>query len=264
MIASHYLSVRLPAAMTLPHRDYPRPTIFNLSSSYLNGDPALTNPTELLAPPIEARDWDSQQISRPRPLFIDRPLLQLIKEDPSAYSFFLEGITLLAYNIAWLCSTQGIPVGDKSSFDDICNMGRNLYNLLISQQTESGSLFPGDSVNKNSTTNIENSDVQNNWMGRYSHATTYYHLGSANGSEFTRNFKLPNPMKLADKLKKKLVSDTPVPDWEVLDDDAWKIEEGPEDALLIETQKPPAKDKSTEDKNSPRRGSGGWMRVKNR
>lgn len=143
-------------------------------------------------------------------------------------------------------------------------MGRNLYNLLINQQTESGTLFPGDSVNKNSTTNIDDSDVQNNWMGRFSHVTNSHFLSGATGTEFMKNFKLPNPIKLADKLKKKLVSETPTPDWEVLDDDAWKVEESPAEALLIENQQSLDQNGLPENKNSPRRGSSGWMKVKNR
>lgn len=264
MITSHYLGVRLPAAITVPHRDYPRPTIFNLTGSYLNAGAGIFPGTGYVTPTAEARESDSQHISRPRPLFIDKPLSQISKEDPAAYSYFLEGVTLLAYNIAWLCSTQGIPIGDRSSFEDICSMGRNLYSLLISQQTESGNVFPGDSVNKSSATNLDDGDAQNNWMGRYSHVTTCYFLTGANGTDFTKNFKLPNPMKLADKLKKKLVSETPTPDWEMLDDDAWKIEEGTAETLLIETQNRLDQDEPAESKSSPRRGSSGWMKVKNR
>ncbi|RMJ12946.1 hypothetical protein CDV36_007408 [Fusarium kuroshium] len=232
MLASHYLAIRLPAAITLPHRDYPRPTIFNLASSYRKGDPVFPSQAGAATPNSTAGDADSQHVSRPRPLFIDKPLSQLIKEDPATYSYFIEGVTLLAYNIAWACSTQGVPVGEKGSFEDICNMGRNLYNLLINQQSTG-------------------TDGKPTHLGQFSHGTAYNFLSAAEGTELAKNFKLPNPIKLADKLKKKLLSEAPTPDWEVLDDDAWKVEETPVD-------------KPSEDKSSPRRGSSGWMKVKNR
>ncbi|KAF7559389.1 hypothetical protein G7046_g4766 [Stylonectria norvegica] len=263
MLASHYLAIRLPAAITLPHRDYPQPTIFNLSSSYKLGDATFPGQSGPNTPSAEARDPAAQHVPRPRPLFVDRPLLQLSKEDPATYSYFLEGVTLLAYNIAWACSTQGIPIGDKGSFEDICNMGRNLYSLLMTQQTNSGTLFPTSPTYKNPAANYEDGNTQGNWIGRFSHGTTYYFLAGADGTDFTKNFKLLSPIKLADKLKRKLVNDTPAPDWEVLEDDAWKVE-GPEDEVLFEDHKLSGKDKSVEGKESPRRGSSGWMKVKSR
>ncbi|KAF4974144.1 hypothetical protein FZEAL_8909 [Fusarium zealandicum] len=257
MLASHYLAIRLPAAITLPHRDYPRPTIFNLSSSYKNGDPVFPSQTGVATLSSNAEDPDSQHVPRPRPLFIDRPLLQLAKEDPAAFSYFIEGVTLLAYDIAWACSTQGVPISDKVYFEDICHMGRNLYNLLVNQQTNGGNMFPVPVGAQDADNPSKDADRPTNRMGQFSHGTTFHFLGGAEGTEFSKSFKLPSPMKLADKLKKKLLSEASVPDWEVLEDDAWKIEE-PEDG------KPVNKYKTAEDKNSPRRGSSGWMKVKNR
>src|SRR6478735_3487520 len=236
ILASHYLSIRLPAAITLPHRDYPRPTIFNLSASYRRGDTVFPSQSSSTA------DIESQRVSRPRPLFIDKPLSQLAKEDPATFSYFIEGVTLLAYNVAWACNTQGVSIGDKALFEDICNMGRNLYSLLINHQ----------SSEKDPATPKNEIDGQGSRFGQYSHGTTFYHLGGAEGSEFSKSFKLPSPMKLADKLKKKLLSEAPTPDWEVLDDDAWKVEEEPGSGSQIN------KDLLVGDKSSPRRGTSGW------
>lgn len=262
MLAAHYLAVRLPAAITLPHRDYPRPTILSLSSSYKHGEDIFPGQSDSSTPASETHNSDSQYVPRPRPLFIDKPLPQLLKDDPAAHSFFLEGVTLLAYDITWLCSSQGVSFGDKGSFEDICNMGRNLYDLLINQQSSIGNSLP---FNDNSTTDAEANETQSNWMGRYSHGTTYYFLGSAEGSEYIKNFKLPSPMKLADKLKKKLINDAPAPDWEVLDDDAWKVEDEIDDLVLGENRKKDSsQNKSSIARGSPRTGSTGWMKVKNR
>ncbi|KAL3958746.1 hypothetical protein ACCO45_006908 [Purpureocillium lilacinum] len=205
MLVSHYLAVRLPAEITLPHRDYPRPTIFNLPGSYQHGPVAFPSSSSSSAPmssSAQIRDPESHHVPRPRPLYVDKPLPQLSKEDPAMYSFFLEGVTLLAYDIAWLCSCQGVSIGDKGSFEDMCHMGRNLYNFVLASQLQ-GYVQPAKPANNGSHGEDNNSvESRSNWIGRYSHGTTYYYLGGVEGTDFIRTFKLPSPMKLADKLKK--------------------------------------------------------------
>lgn len=233
MLASHYLAIRLPAEVTLPHRDYPKPTIFSLASSHRHGE--VPFPGTVVLPPSEPRDQSQRHIPRPRPLYIDRPLLALAKEDPSTYSLFIEGVVLLAYDIAWACCTQGVPVGDKTSYEDVCNMGRNLYNLLIGNQlTNNPATRLVQEPPSPDAANIPESPQQTKdhlgcnatpMMGRFSHGTVHTFLGAAEGNDFTRGFKLPNPVKLADRLKKKLLIDADGLDWEMLNDDAWAVEE---------------------------------------
>ncbi|XP_044719932.1 vacuolar sorting and autophagy-related subunit [Hirsutella rhossiliensis] len=242
MLVSHYLAIRLPAEITLPHRDFPQPTIFNLAGSYQHGPVAFPNGSNI-TPSLQTHDPDSHHVPRPRPLFVDKPLPQLSKEDPATYSFFLEGVTLLAYDIAWLCSTQGVSIGDKGSFEDMCHMGRNLYNLLLGAQMQGYTNLSVKAVGRRDLTQDEAAD---NWIGRYSHGSMYYYLGGVEGTEFIRRFKLPSPMKLADRLKKKLLGDAHAADWEVLDDDAWRVDEVPNDA------------------GGGAKGSNGWTKVKHR
>lgn len=239
MLASHYLAIRLPAEVTLPHRDYPKPTIFSLASSHRHGD--VPFPGTVVLPPSEPRDQNQKHVPRPRPLYIDRPLLALAKEDPATYSLFIEGVVLLAYDIAWACCTQGVPIGDKTSYEDVCNMGRNLYNLLIGNQLTNNPaarlVQPPPSPDATDTPELPE-QIKDHlggnakpMMGRFSHGTVHTFLGSAEGNEFTRSFKLPNPVKLADRLKKKMLSDADGLDWEMLNDDAWAVEEPMEEGV---------------------------------
>jgi hypothetical protein len=62
-------------------------------------------------------------------------------------------------------------------------------------------------------------------MGRYSHGTAHSYLGNADGADFVRSWKLPNPMKLADRLKAKLLSEVANAEWELLDPGAWAVED---------------------------------------
>ncbi|CAK7221646.1 hypothetical protein SCUCBS95973_004569 [Sporothrix curviconia] len=269
MLACHYLSIRLPAEITLPHRDYPRPTIFSLSSSYTHGDvpfPGTANlhpniPSSSGSSPSSAssRRSSSHKIPRARPLYLDKPLHVLAKEDSHGHTLFLEGIALLAYNVAWACCSQGVPIGDKASFEDTFSIGRNLYNLLIGNQLLNnpvGRIFPasaavspsnssqgpegnGSSGGKNSSSSNKNENQPENEnenengnaggktptvpasIGRYSHGTTHTYLGD----DTVQGFKLLNPNRLADRLKTKLSSESTMPDWEVLEDDAWAVED---------------------------------------
>ncbi|OTA92504.1 hypothetical protein M434DRAFT_396384 [Hypoxylon sp. CO27-5] len=231
-LTSHYLSIRLPAEITLPHNDYPRPTIFSLQSSYHHGDVAFPG-TSLLPP--DPRDRQFAHVPHPRPLFLDKPLSTLAKEDSTAYNAFLEGVILLAYDIVWLCRTQGVPVGDNSNgLEDFAQMGRNLYNLLINSSLQRN---PQKIADTPSQTNAENSpaDLGKNAprIGLYSHGTAHTFLGGAAGNELIRSFKMPNVAKMADKLRAKLLRESPIPEWELLEDDAWTPDDALDDGVLV-------------------------------
>lgn len=240
-LAAHYLDIRLPAEITLPHNDYPRPTIFSLVSSYQHGQVPFPGSSQL---PNNPRDRGYSHVPHPRPLFLDKPLSTLAKEDSPTYTSCTEGACLLAYDIVWLCRTQGIPIGDNSnSFEDFSCMGRNLYNLLIGsslQRNQPGqqllldpdSSSPGrrgsSAADNNSEGDPSNAELINKAaprMGQWSHGTAHTYLGGATGHDFTKYFKLPNPLKLADELRARLVNEAPAPEWELIEDDEF----GPND-----------------------------------
>lgn len=235
VLSTHYLAIRLPAEITLPHRDYPLPTIFPLASSYKYTDVPFptTGEKSSSSSPVSSRLPEQQANQpRPRPLYIDKPLPNLSKEDPSAHALFLEGVTLLAYNIVWLCKSQGVPVGESTSFEDICNIGKNFYNLLIRSQfspQQSSRSSSAQSTPTKGGKNVENEaeekSAPKSLMGNYSHGTAHSFLGSTEGTEFIKSWKLPNPMKLTDKLKSRLLGEVAAAEWEVLNKDAWAEDE---------------------------------------
>lgn len=237
MLACHYLAIRLPAEVTLPHRDYPRPTIFSLSSSYSHGEVPFPGTATFQPSHAAGRDHEPfQRVPRARPLFIDKQLPVLAKEDSWTHTMFLEGVALLAYDIAWACGSQGVPIGDKASFDDVFNIGRNLYNLLIGSQllnNPAGRIFSAPSAPSSPGGGMRQTDGGGGgggggrevnefgktatMMGRYSHGTAHTFLGD----DIIQGFRIPSPNRLADRLKTRLSSESTLPDWEVLDDDAW-------------------------------------------
>lgn len=234
MLAMHYLAIRLPAEIVLPHRDYPLPTVFPVAASHLFKDVPFPGSSSgaTTASPNASRHAEQVKPPRPRPLFINKPLPFLATEDPTAYALFIEGVTLLAYDIAWACKSQGVSVGEDSSFDDICNIGRNLYNLLIgsskrpgpSSRTPSAQSTPLKGGSRDSEAE-DKKPTPNLLMGHYSHGTTQAFLGSAEGTEFIRSWKLTSPRKLADELKAKLMNEVANAEWEILDEDAWAVDD---------------------------------------
>ncbi|KAK4648602.1 uncharacterized protein QC761_111680 [Podospora bellae-mahoneyi] len=250
VLASHYLAIRLPAEITLPHRDYPRPTIFSVNSSYHHGD------VPFLGTAMSGQSGNP----RPRPLFIEKALLTLAKDDPNTYSAFLEGVGLLAHDVAWLCASQGVSFGDRESYDDVCNIGHNLWRLLIGDQLHRRSVeptFPSSlTPPAGSPRDGDNGDVTKpkSMIGRWSHGTAHTSLTSAEGVEFVRNFKIYAPLKLADRLKKRLASEAPMLEWENIEGD--EFEDGFEDVRAAGT--------SDGTSGGTGRGTSGWTRVKHR
>lgn len=265
MLASHYLAIRLPAEITLPHRDYPRPTIFSVASSYRHGEALFPGSGLPYQVPSDAGAGDDVPAPRPRPLFIDRPLSTLAKEDPSTYALFLEGVVLLSYNIAWACCSQGVSFGDKNSYEDICNMGQNLYRLLIGDQLHRKSVEPafptpfspsGDISKDDGSDDIGKHKTQ---TGRWSHGSSHSFLGSAEGTEFVRSFKLLNPTKLVDRIKKKLSSEVPMLEWEKIDGNEARGAEGELDS----SSRLPGTGGGVAER-SRTSGGNGWTKLKQR
>ncbi|KAK4128147.1 hypothetical protein N657DRAFT_561751 [Parathielavia appendiculata] len=282
-LACHYLAIRLPAEITLPHSDYPRPTIFALLASYKYEEAPFPGSLAPQIPPL-SDNGEQKHVSRPRPLFIDKPLPTLAKEDPSAYSFFLEGVSLLAYDIAWACCSQGVSFGDKESYEDVCNMGQNLWRLLIGDQLHRRSVeptFPSSlSPPTGSPRDDDRGEITNpkSTIGRWSHGTLHSFLGGAEGTEFVRNFKILSPLKLADRLKKRLSSEAPMLEWEKIEGD--ELEDGFDDGVLVRdhgnagrgdlgatsvmTVRTVESNGGTPGVANTARGTSGWTRLKHR
>ncbi|KAL2270012.1 hypothetical protein VTJ83DRAFT_2196 [Remersonia thermophila] len=254
VLTCHYLGLRLPAEITPPHADYPKPTIFSLASSYRHGPVPFPGSLASQLPPSAASGGvpsaagdpgdEHQRVPRPRPLFIDKPLPVLAREDPATYNLFLEGVALLAYDIAWACCSQGVAFGDRDSHDDVCNMGQNLWRLLIGDQLHRRSVEPssfpsaapltppGGGSPRNETASAA-ANQPKPVLGRWSHATLHSFLGDAEGVAFVRGFKLLPPLKLSDELKKRLSSEAPMLEWETIETGELLEGEDLEDGVLL-------------------------------
>ncbi|EPS26041.1 hypothetical protein PDE_00977 [Penicillium oxalicum 114-2] len=231
VLVSHYLSLRLPAEITLPHRNHPTATIYTLAASYNSrnlshgSEDSYTVPSNPAGSRTEPR---ARTHPRPRPLFIDTPLPRLAKEDPGTYALFVEGVSLLAWDVAWLCRTQGINL-NSDSWEDICNIGKGMWQLLVAPPAPASTLmraFAGRDTQKiKPTKDSPQTTIQRTksfpMLGHYSHGTAHSFLAASEGVEFMRTWKLPTPTRIADKLKATLLGEMASAEWEVLDEKEW-------------------------------------------
>ncbi|KAI9759926.1 MAG: hypothetical protein M1835_000270 [Candelina submexicana] len=303
LLTSHYLLLRLPAEITLPRKDYPLPTIFSPASSYLSNEvpfPGTSLSNSSNDSPSTSRTGDLRSQARPRPLYIDKPLPVLVKDDPATYALFIEGVTFLAWDVAWVCRTQGLNIG-ANSWEEVCALGKNLWQLFIapspqaplsrippSRETPTTPSVIKSPRSASPTTKPVGHPVT---LGYYSHGTAHSFLNSAEGTDYMRGWKLSSPHKIIDKLKASLSSEMGVAEWEYLDEKEWDegaaINAKDEDAVLVGGARRRAKDGGDErssmtsrmtlgdeqnvSRNMPRdgddakgKGTSGWTKLKSR
>ncbi|KAJ5825541.1 hypothetical protein N7474_002679 [Penicillium riverlandense] len=233
VLVSHYLSLRLPAEVTLPHRNYPTATIYAPAGSYRTRETPDKAPRSSSSSPTASKTTEPRtHLPRPRPLTIEKPLTKLVKEDPGTYALFIEGATLLAWNVAWLCRTQGINLASES-WEDVCDIGKNMWQLLVAPPTPASTLMrafagrepqaQGTGVKDSPKTTIQRTKSFP-MLGHYSHGTAHSFLGASEGTDFMRTWKLPTPTKIVDKLKATLLGEMASAEWELLEEQEWHEE----------------------------------------
>lgn len=257
VLVSHYLALRLPAEITLPHHGYPLATILTPSSSYSSRKipfPGTTPSQSSTTSPTASRSGDPPPLPRPRPLFIEKKLPRLAQEDPTAYRFFLEGASLLAWDVAWVCRTQGIYAGTES-WEDICAVGKNMWQLLVapapsptllrvlSSRDVQGKQKSGKEAG---TAALPRSNSVPKF-GHLSHGTAHSFLGGPEGLDLMRGWKFSKAAMVTDPLKKALLGEMSNAEWELLEEQEWDQGEpfNEDEAVVIRTR---AMDESAFDK----------------
>ena len=287
---SHYLGLRLPAEITLPHRDYPLPTIFSPGSSYTSREvryPGLTPSHSSNNSPSASRTTDTGPLPRPRLLHLDKKLTLLAKDDPLVYASFVEGITLLAWDIAWMCKTQGLDVG-RSSWEDVCAMGKNLWQLLLGPTPPVRKQL--SALDLPTSAAIRNEEpaqhLSQNTLGGFSHNTAHSFLPALEGVKHMNDWRLQSPIKVIERVKTMLLSERDGAEWQILEENEWEgdnvakepdstgrigdetvmIEGLPEDGMQARFKDRSVKDDAAKSEEDPERakGTSGWTKLKSR
>ncbi|KAK0938844.1 hypothetical protein LTR29_009578 [Friedmanniomyces endolithicus] len=272
----HYLSVRLPAEIVLPHNGVPHARVLPEKYSYkLNNTPhSSTQSSQLTDPASSAQRPDRS--GRPRLLYLALPLAKLLKEDPNAFQMFVEAATYLAYDIAWLCKSQGL---DKiTSFEDVCAIGKNIHNLFLAQEQARPPLNRNvSSANSGKDRDRPPTTASVIRLGAYSHASAHHSLSSAAATDLFRNWRIPPVIRLTDALKAHLVNEISGAEWDYMSGEEWNEERQDEMPVLIgsartslDRAEEPAmsvmsiapNDGAGEDVG--KKGNSGWMKVRGR
>lgn len=174
--------------------------------------------------PNGSRVLDARPPPHPRPLFIQKDLQKLGKEDPNSFSLFIEGVTLLAWNVAWLCKSQGM--GGFTSWTDVCPIGRNLYLLFDPESKRARRERLSSGSNNNEALRESGTSTDRNspsLFGQLSHGTAHSFLGAAEAAESLSTWRLQNPQRIWDRVRSHLITEMQKAEWEVVqqwDDEA--------------------------------------------
>lgn len=231
MRISTYLLIRLPAEITLPHRDYPLPTIFKVDDSYQSREVLFPGSTPSVSghnSPSASRTMNQRPLPSPRLLWTDKRLPLLLKEDPAAFARFVDGACLLAWDVAWLCRSQNSNMV-LDSWEDVCAMGRNLHQLLVADSRKKPSRRESiDTNTQRPSKGTNTSDLPIATLGSLSHGTSHSFLGSVAGAQYMREWRLKSPNELYMKVRAALFNEMQGAEWEMIDEQDEFAEEAPE------------------------------------
>ena len=230
VLVAFYLGIRLPAEITLPHRDYPLATITHPATSYLSTKvpfPGSGSNVSLSSSPSSSKH-EAKALSKPRPLFFgsyrQEQVYEVARKDPKAYVYFLEALSLLAWDVNWLGYSQGFVFG-KGSWEDACDIGRNLWQLIFSPTSSAGlSKLQSNGEARQRQTAPDNSPAQASStsksgfgkLGSQSHDSAHSFLGAVSCKEQARPLKLSKYTMIFDPLRKALEVEFKNADWILL------------------------------------------------
>ncbi|KAF2674534.1 hypothetical protein BT63DRAFT_419819 [Microthyrium microscopicum] len=254
---SSYLALRLPAEIVLPYKDHPQPTICAPSASYLGRDGAGSQNSSSPSSPSASKILD-QKAHRPRPLSISKTISKLHKDDPAGFTFFIEGVSLLAWDIAWLCKTQGMS--GMTDWTDVCSMGHNLWQLLSADSRGVSKTTSDGSVNEAGKARALNFPTK---FGRYSHGSAHSFFGSTEESDLVRGWRL-SPTRVTDRVRAHLVGEMQGAEWEVVEEQEWDDADArpEEEPVLVGGRRWSSANRS--DSQSAKPGTSGWTRLRYR
>ena len=200
----------------------------------------------------------------------------MLKEDSKTAQLFIEGVSLLAYDIAWLCRTQGI--GPLNVFEEICDIGRNLSQLFPSKDSKGRpSLHRNISTATKADRSVTETEDGKPRFGSYSHGSSRNWLAGSQAEDQLPEWKL-SITKFVDQLKALLRNEAARAEWHIIDDTEWDEEMEHEKPVLVGgykrspamsvmTIKPSDGDDEIMDpKNAAAaaKGGSGWTKVRGR
>ncbi|EGX49624.1 hypothetical protein AOL_s00078g113 [Orbilia oligospora ATCC 24927] len=205
VLIATYLGLKLPCEVLLPIRDAPSPSIRN------------------------------PRFNRARPLSTTQPLPQLHSVDSEQYAMFIEGVSMLVYNVAWLCWSQGLEEA-AAEIEDVWQPGRNMYRLLLCTPTKhhqalvQWSEATQEAITATPLPQGKKPQAVNMFLGRVNHSSAHSFLNSPQGLQHMARWKI-TLNNVIDRTKHLLVSETSNAEWDLIENE---IEEDPAAKFISE------------------------------
>lgn len=234
-LSAFYLGVKLPAEIVEPFPDHPLYTIFTPAASYRGAKPNFAETLASISQPNSpsASRHESTHFLQPRPLFIpamdrDDRVFKFQKRDEQAFRYFTEALALLAWDVAWLCRSQGFTVG-TNSWEDISNVGRNLHQLLVAHphapsiaRIQSDRLLRRRSSSRKSATTVTESQKESvGRLGQHSDLSAYERDPAVAQHDRLASWDFLSWQKVAMPLRATLLTEIASAEWELLLDEEW-------------------------------------------
>lgn len=181
------LGVRLPAEVLLPRKGDPSLGIRAPSLSYIT--------------PGSSSSRSASKTSR-LSLFLEKDLTSLIQDDIIHYNRFIDALSLLVYNVTFLCHSQGFCVA-KTAINNAFDL-RCLVSLFLPEKQDSG-----QQPNAH--------EFEPNALGKYSHATAHNFLGGIEATKFLLLSRLPEYEVVRNELRNLFYDEEASLSWELIE-----------------------------------------------
>ena len=173
-------------------------------------------------------------------------------------------------------------------WEDVCPIGKNLWRLLIQQESRASTKWDAAAAGKSTPTKESTQALPTTRpavvFGEFSHGTAHSFLGAAGETAHLRTWKL-TPTKIIDNLKALLLADQQGQEWEMLDQKEWhgmedgmaeepvlvgqkraetEITDDSRNILSATTTAAPAIGSEDAQQQAKARGVNGWTKLKSR
>ena len=193
---------------------------------------------------------------------------------------------MLAWDIAWICKSQGFDVG-KTSWEDVHTMGKNLWQLLLGSSPAARKQLPLNVETLNAKSPLEQKGEHHaflSMLGHFSHGSAHSFLPAAEGLEHMSGWRLQSALKVIDRVKAMLQNERDGAEWQLLEEDEWDdaeaqnepVREGEGEAHIITAKEAMTQDPEMEvegnnsvgrggkDSEGKPAGTSGWTKLKSR
>lgn len=224
ILTAFYLGIRLPAEILLPNSQHPYPMICTPNTSY-RGEKAVDMWSAHSSP--SASRHDMKVSAKARPLFVasenrDERLYAYQKDHSQGFNLLVEGIALLAWDIAWLSRSQGFASG-TNDWVGICNIGKNLHQLIVAN-TQAPSMARLQEPTTLKRTISSQRERRKELPGRLGQNSDIYAALTnirTPRNELITDWAFLSWQAVATSLRKVLLTEIASAEWELLQDDEW-------------------------------------------